>query len=255
MGAVYDEIGSSYSELRRADPRIASQLERALGDAASIVNVGAGTGSYEPAGRRVIAVEPSNVMIGQRPADAAPVVQAGAEQLPFADHTFEAAMAVLSLHHWTDPERGLAEMRRVADRIVVLSFDAAVHNEFWLIREYLPAAGRVESSHPPPVEAITAAIASAFEAIRVEVVPVPHDCADGFGWAYWRRPERYLDAAARAGSSMLAGLRPADLHAGLARLANDLESGRWHDRHRDLLERCEIDGGFRLIVADSAHRV
>ena len=186
MGAVYDEIGTSYAELRRTDHRIEAQLGRALGSAASIVNVGAGTGSYEPPERQVIAVEPSAVMTAQRPPAAAPVVRAAAENLPFAGQTFDAAMAVLSLHHWTDPERGLAEMRRVAKRIIVLSFDAAVHRSYWLIREYFPAAGRLQSSQPPPVEAIAAAI----NATPVEVVPVPHACVDGFGWAYWRRPER-----------------------------------------------------------------
>ena len=245
MDAVYDEIGASYAGLRRPDHRIASQLGQALGDATSIVNVGAGTGSYEPPGRQVVAVEPSAVMIGQRPSGAAPAVQAAAENLPFADHTFDAAMAVLSLHHWTDPERGLAEMRRVADRIVVLSFDAEVHRNFWLIREYLPAAGRVRSSQPLPVEVIAAAI----NATTIDVVPVPHDCEDGFGWAYWRRPERYLEPATWTASSMLAGLSPADLTPGLERLAADLASGRWHDRHRELLERRDVDGGFRLIVA------
>lgn len=245
MGAVYDEIGTSYAELRRDDPRIAAQLGRALGAAASIVNVGAGTGSYEPPDRQVVAVEPSPVMIGQRPPGSAPVVRAVAEELPFADDSFDAAMAVLSLHHWTDPRRGLAEMRRVAERIVLLSFDPAAHLDFWLIREYLPAAGRVKSSHPLSVEEIAAVI----NATSIEVVPVPHDCVDGFGWAYWRRPERYLEPSTRAAISMLAGLGAADLDPGLERLAADLANGRWHEAHRELLARDEVDGGFRLIVA------
>jgi SAM-dependent methyltransferase len=243
--ATYDEIGRAYAEYRRADPRINARILRALGDARSVVNVGAGTGSYEPADRPVTAVEPSAVMIAQRPPSPTAVVQAAAERLPFADRAFDAALAVLTVHHWPEPAQGLAELRRVSRRQVVLTFDPCVHNRFWLLQEYFPAAARFEVSRAVPVESVAAAL----DASRIETVPVPHDCVDGFGWAYWRRPERYLDPVARSCISMLAALDEGALAPGLERLALDLATGRWHDRHRDLLAREEIDGGFRLVVA------
>ena len=244
MRPTYDEIGTAYAGLRRPDPRIAAQIVEALGDATSILDVGAGTGSYEPPGNHVVAVEHSTVMIRQRPNGSAPAAQGTAEHLPFRDNTFDAAMALLTVHHWRDTKRGLLELRRVARRTVILTFDRNVHNSFWLIREYLPAAGRLTSSQPPAVEEIAAAVG----AHRVDTVPVPHDCVDGFGWAYWRRPERYLDPVARGAISMLATLGPADLDPGLERLAADLASGRWHERHAGLLDLDSIDGGFRLII-------
>ena len=183
-------------------------------------------------------------MAAQRPADSPAVVRAVAESLPFRDRAFDAAMAVLTVHHWRDPHRGLAELSRVATRRVVLTFDQSAHDAFWLLSEYVPAARRMGPGIT--VEAVADAIA----ATRVEVVPVPHDCVDGFGWAYWRRPERYLDPEARACISMLAALDPGDVEPGMQRLAGDLASGVWHDRHRDLLARDAIDGGFRLVVAE-----
>ena len=244
--AAYDRIGTRYRRHRRPDPRIAAQVLAALGDASTVLNVGAGTGSYEPRDRRVVAVEPSMIMIRQRPADGAPVVQACAESLPFPKGSFDALQSILSVHHWADRAAGLAECIRIAPRRVLLMFEPAIHNAFWLLDEYLPAAATLEAARAPTV----AEVAHTLDAHRVEVVPVPHDCIDGFGWAYWRRPEMYLDENVRACISMLAALSRAELDPGLARLERDIRSGAWEARHRDLLERDTIDGGFRLVIAE-----
>lgn len=243
---VYDNIGTTYSGTRQPDPRVAAQIVAALGDARTVVNVGAGTGSYEPP-QTVLAVEPSSVMIAQRPAGSAPVVQAVAESIPIEDDHADAAMALLTVHHWTDLEAGIAELRRVARRrIVVLTWDQEVTRRFWLLSEYLPEAAAFDDTRAVPVDRLAALLGNA----RVEPVPVPHDCTDGFGAAYWRRPEAYLDPAVRAGMSMLAQVGDEVLGSGLDRLAADLSSGRWHERHADLLDLDTFDGGYRLLVAE-----
>jgi SAM-dependent methyltransferase len=242
---VYDRIGRSYRTTRRADPRIATQVAAALAGTTSVVNVGAGTGSYEPAGT-VVAVEPSSTMIAQRPAGAAPCVRGVAEALPLRDGAVDAALAVLTVHHWTDVEAGIAELRRVARRrIVILTWDQSVFGEFWLVREYLPAAAAVSGSHAVPVGRLVELLPGA----RVEPVPVPHDCTDGFGAAFWRRPAAYLDPGVRAGISMLAQADPRELVDGLSALAADLDSGAWHERHRELTTLDRLDAGYRLIVS------
>ncbi|MEV4509999.1 methyltransferase domain-containing protein [Dactylosporangium sp. NPDC049525] len=243
---IYDAIGSTYATKRQPDRRIAAHITAALGDARSVVNVGAGAGSYEPP-QTILAVEPSSVMIRQRPPGAAPVVQACAEALPLADGAADAVMALLTVHHWTDLEAGIAELRRVTRRrIVVLTWDQPAFRSFWLVKEYLPEAAAFDDTRAVPVERLAALLGGA----RVEPVPVPHDCTDGFGAAYWRRPEAYLDPAVRSSISVLAQTGDAVLRPGLDRLAADLESGRWHDRHRDLLAREDLDAGYRLLVAD-----
>ena len=245
MAARYDAIGRTYTATRATEPRIAARIWAALGDARTVVNVGAGTGSYEPPDRDVTAVEPSAVMIAQRPPGAAPAVQAGAEALPFADASFDAAMAVLTLHHWSDYGAGCAELRRVArDRVVVLSWDPAYVERLWLGPEYLPRIMDEDAAGFPSLAAQAAALDA-----EVEVVPVPWDCRDGFMSAFWRRPEAYLDPAVRAGISTLARRTEEELAEGLARLRADLESGAWARRHADLLERDELDLGYRLLVA------
>lgn len=248
MAARYDAIGRTYTATRGTDPRIAARIWDALGDARTVVNVGAGTGSYEPPDRDVTAVEPSAVMIAQRPPGAAPAVQASAEALPFEDASFDAAMAVLTLHHWSDLRAGCAELRRVArDRVVVFSWDPAYVGRMWLGPEYFPQSSREDAESFPSLAEQAAALGA-----EAEVVPIPWDCRDGFFSAFWRRPEAYLDPAVRAGISILARRSDDELAEGLARLRADLESGAWARRHADLLERDELDLGYRLLVARQA---
>jgi SAM-dependent methyltransferase len=242
---LYDTIGHGYARRRQPDPRIAERLTTALGDAGTVLNVGAGAGSYEPTDRSVVALEPSAVMVAQRLPTAAPAVRGRAEALPFADRSFDAVMAVLTIHHWADRAAGLAECARVARRrVVVLTWDPA-SDSFWLLRDYFPQFVEADRQVFPPI----AAYADAFGprvTVEVEPVPVPHDCVDGFLGAYWARPESYLDPAVRAGMSSFA--RPG-AEAGVGRLRADLASGAWHARHGHLLAHDALDVGYRLVVA------
>ncbi|HEY7801272.1 MAG TPA: methyltransferase domain-containing protein [Dehalococcoidia bacterium] len=244
--AIYDTIGGGYARKRRPDPRWQAVITRALGDAPTVLNVGAGAGSYEPAQRSVVALEPSRLMSGQRPRGAASAVQAVAQALPLRDFSFDAAMAVLTVHHWPDPAQGLAEMRRVARRQVVATWDPAVVGEFWLVRDYLPEIIVRERALPTVRD-----IAARLEVRQTLVLPVPHDCSDGFMGAYWRRPQAYLDADVRASISALALLEPAVILPAMARLVDDLRSGAWHEKYAHLLELSELDLGYRLIIAGS----
>jgi SAM-dependent methyltransferase len=240
---LYDAIGVTYTETRRTDPRIAAQIWAALEDARTVLNVGAGTGSYEPPDRDVLAVEPSAVMRAQRPADAAPCVAAVAERLPFADKSFDAAMAVATVHLWKDPIAGLREMQRVARRLVVFTFDLGGLNRFWLVRDYLPELQRLLAGRPAATE-----LARSIGA-RLERVPIPWDCVDGFFEAYWRRPEAYLDESVRSGISVWARLGP-DVEQRFVRdLRDDLDSGRWAERNRELIDLDAADLGLRLVIA------
>jgi len=243
---IYDRIGRRYAQRRRPDPRIAARIARALGDARTVVNVGAGTGSYEPEDRHVVAVEPSEVMIAQRPREAAPVVRAVAEALPFSNNQFDAALAVLTVHHWTDPKRGVAELRRVARRQVIFTWDPAHLAPFWFTRDYLPDAVALDAGFTT-LRATVALLGAA----TVEPIPVPHDCHDGFFAAYWRRPEAYLDPDVRAGISGFGILDENVVEHALKLLADDLESGEWYRRNDHLLGLDELDLGYRLVVAQS----
>jgi SAM-dependent methyltransferase len=247
--ALYDELGTTYRRTRSEDPVIAGHVHAALGDGQPVVNVGAGTGSYEPRDRQVIAVEPSAVMIASRPRGAAPVVQATAEALPFADRSFAAGMAVWTVHHWTRPTKGLRELRRVATRVVVVTADAATMNALWLTAEYFPAmaAGRIRPEIQP--EAVAAVLGGT---IRIEPLRIPGDCRDGFGEAFLGRPEAYLDPGVRANMSAFRLLAPDDLSAGLHRLQRDLASGAWDARHGDLRDLAAFDTGHRIVVSDLA---
>lgn len=232
-----------------ADIRIQAQIWAALGNASTIANIGAGAGSYEPLSTQV-AVEPSKVMIDQRPSTAAPAVQSVAERLPLASDSVDACLAVLTVHHWTDPLMGLREMRRVSrKRSVILTWDQAVLSEFWLHR-YVPAAAILDASRWTDVPSI----ASMLGPVVVTSIPVlvPRDCTDGFAAAYWARPEAYLDPAVRASISSLAQLPDADVAPGLGRLEQDLREGRWHIENAHLEDAGEFDAGYRLIVIDSA---
>ena len=241
---LYDTIGTTYAVTRRTEPRIAAQVWAALGDARTVLNVGAGTGSYEPPDRDVTAVEPSAVMRAQRSEGAAPCVAATAESLPFADRSFDAAMAFATVHHWHDPIAGLREMQRVARRVVVFTCETTERSwrgRFWLTRDYLHevAASRV---------GLATRLARAIGA-RMEPVLVPWDCADGFFEAYWRRPEAYLDERIRRGVSVWAGVGPDAEQRVVRSLGDDLASGRWVERNRDLLGLDEAELGLRLLVA------
>jgi SAM-dependent methyltransferase len=241
-GAVYDEIGRSYVVTRRSDPRIQAAIWAALGDAKTVVNVGAGAGSYEPP-TTILAVEPSAAMISQRPAGSAPAVQATAERIPLADASCDAALAVLTVHHWSNPGQGVHEMRRVAGRVVIFTWDPSFADRFWFARDYLPESVAFDKARVPPIAQVTEWIGGA----DVSVVPVPHDCTDGFFSAYWRRPEAYLDPTVRAGASNLAQLG-APVDRAVATLREDLRTGVWHDRNRALLDLDEIDLGYRLLI-------
>ena len=242
---LYDAIGAAYKVTRRTEPRIAARIWAALGDARTVLNVGAGTGSYEPPGREVIAVEPSALMRGQRPAGAARCVAAVAESLPFEDQSFDAAMAVSTVHHWPDPIAGLHEMRRVARRVVVFTHDSSDTewlNRFWLTRDYLPEVADLVANRPSLSE-----LAHAIGA-RVESVPIPWDCADGFFEAYWRRPEAYLDEYVRRAVSVWTRVGPDAEQRAVRSLRDDLASGRWAERNRDLLALDQAELGLRLLV-------
>lgn len=240
---LYDVIGSAYPATRRTEPRIAAQIWEALGDAQTVLNVGAGTGSYEPSDRDVTAVEPSAVMRAQRPADAAPCLAASAEHLPFEDQSFDVAMAVSTLHHWPDPIAGLREMRRVARRVVVFTYDAAWGRRFWLNRDYLPEFADLLVRWPSITE-LTKAVDG-----RAEPIPIPWDCADGFFEAHWRRPEAYLEDHVRRAVSVWTRVgSPAEDRA-VNRLQEDLSSGRWAERNHDLLDLDTADFGLRLLIA------
>jgi SAM-dependent methyltransferase len=240
---LYDTIGATYTVTRRTEPRIAEQVWAALGDARTVLNVGAGTGSYEPPGLDVTAVEPSAVMRAQRPAGAAPCVDATAESLPFEDQSFDAAMAFATIEHWQDPIAGLREMRRVARRVVVFAYDASGPDPFWLNRDYLPEFAGLWAGRPSLTE-LAGAIAA-----RTEPVLVPWDCADGFYHAFWRRPGAYLDEHVRRGMSIWARVGPDAEQRAVHGLRDDLASGRWAGRNRDLSGLDAAELGLRLLIA------
>ncbi len=242
---AYDRLGRGYSEVRRPDPRIAARIQTALGDARTVLNVGAGTGSYEPTDRDVTAVEPSAEMIAQRPAGSAPVVQAGAEALPFDDDSFDAAMAVLTVHHWIDLGAGLAELRRVArQRIVVVAFDPEVLWDLWIVRDYFPEMVQAKSD-PTSSPRLAAALPAAKEL----PLPVPRDCSDYFFAALWARPELFFDAEVVKPMWVWQRLSEEARQEGRGRLAADLESGAWDERFGHLRETQELDVGLRLVVS------
>jgi SAM-dependent methyltransferase len=246
MEAVYDEIGHSYVVTRQPDPQIAQAIRAALGEARTVLNVGAGTGSYEPADLQVVAAEPSRAMIQQRPAGAAPVVQAVAEHLPWADAAFDATLAILTIHHWHDRAAGLAELRRVArHRVVLLTWDPTCRDAFWLITRYVPEILDLDMPRFPSM----AELAHCLGQIEVRPVPIPHDCQDGFLGAFWRRPEAYLDPNVRRAISGFAQLPSEVVDAGLAHLADDLRSGQWDAQFGWVREQTSLELGYRLIIA------
>jgi len=248
---AYDRIGADYGAARHADPKIAAQIEEALGDARTVLNVGAGTGSYEPADRSLTAVEPSTAMIAQRPSGAAPVVQASAEALPFDDGSFDAAMAIFSDHHWSDREAGLREMTRVArHQVLLLNADPGLAQRFWLTRDYLP--GFVDLI-PEPYRAPKywgEELRRLLGEVELAPMPVPHDCRDGFYQAYWRRPHAYLDQRVRDGISVFHRLPDSEVAKAMAQLRRDLDDGAWEERNGGIRDATELDVGLRLATAE-----
>ncbi len=245
-GATYDRLGIGYARTRREDQAIAARIETALGDAESIVNVGAGAGSYEPPGRDVVAVEPAAAMIAQRPPGAAPAIQASAEALPFADDRFDAAMAVLTVHHWPERQRGMAEMARVARRrIVLVTFDPAALHRLWIVRDYFPAIGALHRERVSTVE-----LAAALPAASLEPLPVRRECSDLFFAALWGRPELLFDDQVVGPMWVWDQLSAEQRREGRARLAADLKSGAWAQRNADLDGVQELDVGLRLVVSE-----
>lgn len=245
MPPLYDTIGIGYSAGRRADPRIADMILRAIGDSVSIVNVGAGSGSYEPDNKHVIPVEPSVTMIRQRRRPSPLVVQARAERLPFRDDAFDCALAVLTIHHWSPVREGLAELRRIAPRSVILSWDQSVWEQFWLF-DYCPDLRSRDSLRAVAISTITEILGPC----KIIPVPVPHDCLDGFQGAFWRRPAAYLDPKVRERISGFAQASRDSYDKGLASLATDLSDGTWHSKHSALMESEAMDLGYRLVIAD-----
>ena len=246
MAAVYDNIGCGYVATRQPDPRLAQAIRAALGEARTVLNVGAGTGSYEPADLQVAAVEPSRAMIQQRPTGTAPVVQAVAEHLPWSDAAFDATLAILTIHHWHDRAAGLAELRRVArHRVVLLTWDPACGDAFWLITRYIPEILDLDVPRFPSMAELSRYLGQ----IEARPLPIPHDCRDGFLGAFWRRPEAYLDPNVRRAISGFVQLPPEVVNASLAHLAEDLRSGQWDTQFGWVREQTSLDLGYRLIVA------
>lgn len=242
----YDRHGVTYARYRRADPLIEARVHAALGDAQSVLNVGAGAGSYEPADREVLAVEPSATMRAQRPPEAAPALDARAEGLPFDDDSFDAAMACITIHHWDPQEAGLAEMRRVArGLVVVLTFDLDALPPWQL--DLLAEGIELERPRFKRVEDVAAALGAR---TRIEKIPTPAECADGFFEAFWNRPEALLDPQIRASQSMWELLEEGVEERIVGRLAAALESGAWDAEHGYLRERASFDGSLRLVVSE-----
>ncbi len=245
---LYERIGSGYRRTRRPDPRIAARFRAAIGDASSVVDIGAGAGSYEPRELAlVVAVDPSLTMLAQRPSERGDAICGLAESLPIRDGSFDVAMASLTMHHWSDLDAGIAEMQRIARRQVVFLFDEAHYRDLWLL-DYYPEMLDLPNERTAPSAADVAARLGG----RIETVPVPADCRDGFGGAFWARPEAYLDPIVQAGISSFAQLPAAARRTGDQRLRDDLASGAWDARHGHLRALDELDVGYRLVVADRA---
>lgn len=248
--ALYNTIGHGYANFRQPDPRLAAAIDHALGDAASVANIGAGAGSYEPRNRQVVAVEPSDVMIRQRAPDAARCVQGSAGALPLEDASVDAAMAILSAHHWPDLERGFREMARVARRhVVLMTWVPPTGNPgdpapFWLTDDYFPEILAHDRTIFPASAALGTLLERCIGPARITTIPIPHDCIDGMLGAYWRRPECYLDPARRAAISSFARI---DAEPGLAALRADLNADRWNERNGHLRTLDAIDLGYRIV--------
>lgn len=245
----YDSIGHNYARFRREDPGIAAVIHEALGDAKTVVNVGAGSGSYEPTDRYVLAIEPSDVMAAQRVPPRVPAIAAGAASLPLRDGSVDAAMSVLSLHHWDEAqERGVQELRRVArDRVVIVTYDAEVWAKVWLLRDYLPEIAALDLATFPPPARVAQWLGGE---VRISPIPLSRDTPDWMLGSYWAHPERVLDPAARAATSGFARQPAAVIDRVVAALGADLASGAWDARNGALRQLADYDVGLRVIVAE-----
>lgn len=247
-GSAYDLPGVGYTPAQRPDPRIAMKIYEALGDARSIANVGAGAGSYEPDDREVLPIEPSGRMIAQRGPELPMAIRGYAEDLPLATDSVDAALACLTLHYWADWRIGVRELRRVArKRVVIFTYDQTYAKRFWLMRDYLPKLARLNGARFP---AIAEQVVATGDDVRIEPVPIPHDCEDGLLGTYWRRPDAYLDERVRSRIATFRLLGAERLLDGLQDLCEDLRTGRWEELNRDLLEREELDLGYRLLIVE-----
>jgi SAM-dependent methyltransferase len=244
----YDRIGVGYARSRQEDPALARTIHAALGDAESVVNVGAGAGSYEPGDRHVIAIEPSDVMAAQRPGDRVPAIRAVAGALPLRDDSVDAAMSVLSLHHWDESqEQGVRELRRVArGPVVLVTFDERVSRQMWLVADYLPEVAELDARIFPPPETLADWLGGETE---ITTLPVPRDTPDWTFSSFWAHPERVLDPDARAATSGFSRMDAAIVERVDAAVCADLESGRWDARHGRLRSLDAYDAGMRLVVS------
>ncbi len=248
--ARYDSIGAGYASQRHEDPALRARIHSALGDARTVLNVGAGAGSYEPRDRHVLAVEPSDVMAAQRPPELAPAIRATARQLPLREDSVDAAMAIVTIHHWDeDQERGVRELRRVArGPVVIVTFDAEVCGRMWLPADYLPEVAELDRRTFPTIDRLCEWLGPA---TTVEVVPVAADTPDRTFAAFWAHPERVLDPDARRATSGFARMAPEVVARAVAAVGDDLRSGAWDARHGHLRALAELDVGLRLLVATS----
>jgi hypothetical protein len=243
----YDTHGIQYSRLRRTEPRIAAMVYAALGEARTVVNVGAGAGSYEPRDRHVIPIEPSAAMRAQRPAHLAPAIDGRAEALPLDDASVDAAMSTLSVHQWRDWRGGLRQMRRVSrGPVVVMTFDGDEINRFWLA-EYCPEVVDAEKGRFPAIEEIGRVLGGR---MRVEKVPIPIDCVDGFTEAYYARPTAFLDPRVRGAQSAWGFVSQEVQERFVRALRADLDSGEWERKHGHLRQQLVFWGALRLIVSE-----
>lgn len=247
----YDAIGHGYSRTRREDPRFRAQIHAALGNARTVVNVGAGTGAYEPSDRHVIAIEPSDVMAAQRSCDLAPAIRASAGSIPLRDRSVDAAMAVLSVHHWDEEqENGVRELRRVArEAVVILTYDATVSGAMWLMADYLPEVAALDLRIFPPPEQLAGWLGGD---VRIDEIPIPFDTPDWMLGSFWAHPERVLDASARASTSGFARMPSKVVDRVVSDVSRDLASGLWDERHAHLRSMNALDVGLRLVVATSS---
>lgn len=243
MKTLYDTIGLNYSSQRQPDPRIAKRINDALGDAEAVLNVGAGTGAYEPTNRQVTALEPSAEMISQRQENTTTLIQGFAEDLPFDNNSFDASMAILTIHHWSNQAKGMAELKRVTKGQTVFLTVDPVFETFWLA-DYFPALRGLDAKTMPSLKTFE----HWFHTVEIFPVPIPHDCVDGFLASHWRRPAAYLNAQVRAATSPFHMI--GDLTEGLSKLEADLKDGTWEKRYAPLLQLDALDCGYRLIVTN-----